>query len=186
MFLVFIVILPPSLLLVNPVLIKCVAFCQSQNYCSSPCSRYWLNKLLLIDLKPLFDSFQGCFKDNCRCFSGIYFLYRLVILLIRVIFPSLDIFYIATEFVLVIFLIFHSSVQPYQKRWHNILDTIIFGNLVIINGFSMFLFVIHHTANYQIILYRPFNSYSFTGPCFNPHTDLLASSSTRRAVTYKL
>ena len=139
-FLIFIVILPPSLLLVNPVLIKCVAFCQSRNYCSSVRSRYWLNKLLLIDLKPLFDSFQGCFKDNWRCFSGIYFLYRLVILLVRVIFPGIGSFYIAAEFVLVIFLIFHSSVQPYQKRWHNILDTVIFGNLVIINGFSMFLY----------------------------------------------
>ena len=41
-FLVFIVILPPSLLLVNPVLIKCAAFCQSRNYCSSSRSRYWL------------------------------------------------------------------------------------------------------------------------------------------------
>ena len=146
-FLVFIVILPPSLLLVNPVLIKCAAFCQSRNYCTSCRSRYWLNKLLLIDLKPLFDSFQGCFKDSCRCFSGIYFLYRLVILLIRLIFPSLGSFYIAAEFFLVIFLVFHSSVQPYQKRWHNVLDTIIFGDLVIINGFSMFLYFIGTSHN---------------------------------------
>ena len=162
-FLVFIVILPPSLLLVNPVLIKCAAFCQSRNFCTSCRSRYWLNKLLLIDLKPLFDSFQGCFKDNWRCFSGIYLLYRLVILLIRVVFPSLGSFYIVAEFVLVIFLVFHSSVQPYQKRWHNVLDTIIFGNLVIINGFSMFLyfrgtshnellFSNHSVKSFQLIL----------------------------------
>ena len=139
-FLVFIVILPPSLLLVNPVLIKCAAFCQSRNFCTSCRSRYWLNKLLLIDLKPLFDSFQGCFKDNWRCFSGIYFLYRLVILLIRVCSPNLTSFYIITELFLVIFLIFHSSVQPYQKRWHNVLDTIIFGNLVIVNIISLFVY----------------------------------------------
>ena len=67
-FLVFIVILPPSLLLVNPVLIKCVAFCQSRNYCSVFVPWYWLNKLLLIDLKPLFDSFQGCFKTTGAAF----------------------------------------------------------------------------------------------------------------------
>ena len=115
-FLVFIVILPPSLLLVNPVLIKCAAFCQSRNYCSSSRSRYWLNKLLLIELKPLFDSFQGCFKDNWRCFSGIYFLYRLVILLIHVCFPNLTSFYIVTEIFLVIILLFHSSVQPVSEE----------------------------------------------------------------------
>ena len=157
-FLVFIVILPPSLLLVNPVLIKCAAFCQSRNFCTSCRSRYWLNKLLLIDLKPFFDSFQGCFKDNWRCFSGIYFLYRLVILLIRVCSPNLTSFYIITELFLVIFLVFHSSVQPYQKRWHNVLDTIIFGNLVLINGFSVFLYSYNNSKellnvqNFQIFL----------------------------------
>ena len=148
-FLVFIVILPPSLLLVNPVLIKCAAFCQSRNYCSSSHSRYWLNKLLLIDLKPLFDSFQGCFKDSCRCFSGIYFLYRLVILLIRVCCPNLTSFYILTEFFFVFILVFHSSVQPYQKRWHNVLDTLIFGNLVIINIVSLFVYS-QSTSRYKL------------------------------------
>ena len=138
-FLVFIVILPPSLLLVNPVLIKCAAFLQSRNFCTSSRSRYWLNKLLLIDLKPLFDSFQGCFKDNCRCFPGIYFLYRFLILLVRVFFPNIISFYLVTEFFLIFFLVFHSSVQPYQKRWHNVLDTVIFGNLAILNVFSLLL-----------------------------------------------
>ena len=138
-FLVFIVILPPSLLLVNPVLIKCAAFLQSRNFCTSSRSRYWLNKLLLIDLKPLFDSFQGCFKDNCRCFPGIYFLYRFLILLVRVFFPNIISFYLVTEFFLIFFLIVHSSVQPYQKRWHNVLDTVIFGNLAILNVSSLLL-----------------------------------------------
>ena len=139
-FLVVIVILPPSILLINPLLIKFVALFQSQGYCNTNCSQYWLNKLLLIRLKPLFDHFQGCFKDNCRWVAGIYFLYRLVILVIHVVSPNLSLFYIITEFFLIVFVVFHSSVQPYQKRWHNILDTLIFGNLAVINGLSMFLY----------------------------------------------
>ena len=139
-FLVVIVILPPSILLINPLLIKVVALFQSRGYCNTSCSQYWLNKLLLVRLKPLFDHFQGCFKDNCRWVAGIYFLYRLVILFVHVASPNLSSFYIFTEFFLAIFVIFHSTVQPYQKRWHNILDILIFGNLAIINGFSMFMY----------------------------------------------
>ena len=139
-FLVVIVILPPSILLINPLLIKIVALFQSRGYCNTSCSQYWLNKLLLVRLKPLLDHFQGCFKDNCRWVAGMYFLYRLVILFLRVISPNLSSFYIFTEFFLVVFVIFHSSVQPYQKRWHNILDTLIFGNLAVINGLSMFIY----------------------------------------------
>lgn len=143
LFLVIIVVLPPSLLLLNPLLMKVVAFMQTRNYCYKMCSKRLLNKVLLIELKPLFDSFQGCFKDSCRFFAGIYFVYRLVILLIRVISPTLSSFYIATEFFLIFSLVFHSSVQPYQKRWHNILDTITFGNLVVINGISCFQNTMH-------------------------------------------
>ena len=139
-FLVVIVILPPSILLINPLLIKFVALFQSQGYCNTSCSQYWLNKLLLVRLKPLFDHFQGCFKDNCRWVAGIYFLYRLVILFLRITSPNPSLFYIFAEFFLVIFVIFHSTMQPYQKRWHNILDTLIFGNLAVINGLSMFMY----------------------------------------------
>ena len=139
-FLVVIVILPPSILLINPLLIKVVALFQSRGFCKTSCSLYLLNKLLLVRLKPLFDHFQGCFKDNCRWVAGIYFLYRLVILFVRVASLNLSSFYIFTEFFLVVFVIFHSSVQPYQKRWHNILDTLIFGNLAVINGLSMFMY----------------------------------------------
>ena len=139
-FLVVIVILPPSILLINPLLIKVVALFQSRGYCNTSCSQYWLNKLLLVRLKPLLDHFQGCFKDNCRWVAGMYFLYRLVILFLSITFPNPSSFCIFAEFFFIIFLIFHSSVQPYQKRWHNILDTLIFGNLAVINGLSMFLY----------------------------------------------
>ena len=150
-FLVCIVILPPSFLIINPVLVKIFAFFQYRNYCSSSRSRHWLNKILLVQLKPLFDSFQGCFKDNCRHFSGVYFVYRLSILLIRIFSPSLGTFYIVTEFALVSFLVFHSSVYPYQKRWHNVLDMIIFGNLAVINGFSLIVYFQSTTHGVQIV-----------------------------------
>ena len=32
-------------------------------------------------MKPFLDSFQGCYRDNCRFFAGLYFLYRILILL---------------------------------------------------------------------------------------------------------
>ena len=115
-----------------------------------------------------------------------------MILLIQVIFPILGVFYIATEFFLVVFqgkINFHSSVQPYQKRWHNVLDTIIFGNLVIINGFSMFMYIsgtshsyLFFTNNFVqtfqlILIYWPM--FLYVG-----HTQslLATTSSTRKAM----
>ena len=35
----------------------------------------------------------------------------------------------------------HAIIQPYQKKWHNILDTLIFANLAIINGISTYIYI---------------------------------------------
>ena len=37
-------------------------------------------------------------------------------------------------------LVLHSLAQPYKKRWHNVLDTLIFANLAIINGMTLYNF----------------------------------------------
>ena len=84
-------------------------------------------------LKPFYDMFYASFKDKHRYFAGLYFIYRLIVQLTYY-FP----FYIEESFAmegfLVIFLILHAAIQPYQKKIHNIVDALLLGNLVIING----------------------------------------------------
>ena len=84
-------------------------------------------------LKPFYDMFYASFKDKHRYFAGLYFIYRVIVQLTYY-FP----FYIEESFAmegfLVIFLILHAAIQPYQDKIHNIIDALLLGNLVIING----------------------------------------------------
>ena len=89
-------------------------------------------------MKPLFDSFQGCYKDKYRFFAGLYFLYRLVALISFLALDSLTKFYIVLEIQLILMLALQAIIYAYRKRWHNILDTLLFADLAIINALTMF------------------------------------------------
>ena len=136
-FLLTFVMLPPLILLFNASIVCILPYLNKRGCCTSS----WLtNKLLMTRLKPLLDSFQGCFKDKYRCFAGIYFLYRILFLSAHVFIPSLLWFYAVSEVMLIIMLAVHSITQPYQTKWHNTLDTLMFTNLAIINGLSICIF----------------------------------------------
>ena len=87
--------------------------------------------------KPLFDSFQGSFKDKYRFFAGLYFFYRWTGVLIYTYSSTQIGFYMTVQLLLLLMLTTHSICQPYEKWWHNLLDTLIFTNLLIVNGFSI-------------------------------------------------
>ena len=87
-------------------------------------------------LKPLLDSIQCCYKDNLRFFAGLYFLYRWMIVLAYVASPTFGTYYIVVGGILTCILILHSIFQPYIKRAHNVTDTLLFANLLVINLFS--------------------------------------------------
>ena len=89
-------------------------------------------------MKPLFDSFQGCYKDKYHFFAGLYFLYRLVALISFLALDSLTKFYIVLEIQLILMLTLQAITYAYRKRWHNILDTVLFPDLAIINALTMF------------------------------------------------
>ncbi len=88
-------------------------------------------------LKPFLDSFQSCFKDDYRVFAGLYFVYR-VLIICTTLFPKLSHQYLTLDVFLVSFLLIHSIAQPYLKRWHNILDSLLLLCLIIINQLTRF------------------------------------------------
>ena len=133
------VILPPAILLANAVFVKVLPYC----HCRNP---RITNIILMTRFKPLFDSFQGCFRDSCRCFAGIYFLYRIGILLLHAVSINTMNFYIFLELSLIMLIAVHAIVQPYEKQWHNNLDILLLANLALINGLSIYLYT-SQTAN---------------------------------------
>lgn len=142
-----VVAIPPLVLLLYPLTLHFLALCKL--------SEHWvvsklLSILMINRLKPLIDSFQGCYKDRLRFFSGLYFLYRVMILACFSIAHSTSQFYIISQFLLTIFLGVHSVAQPYRKRLHNLIDSLIFLLLVIINGCTIFtnVYNVQHRENY--------------------------------------
>ena len=133
-------ILPPILLLMYPLMYKILAFFGLED--SRPIN-FVFHKLPVSNLKPLFDSFQGCFKDDLRFFAGLYFLYRWIGLTVNAFSSSNSTFFTVVAILLLCILALHAICQPYSNKAHNIIDTLLFTNLAIINAISF--------ANYYII-----------------------------------
>ena len=130
---VFMTILPPLLLISYPLCYKVFGVLRIQE---SKLVRILCRVIPLEKLKPFFDSFQGAFKDKYRFFSGLYFIYRLLMLLTFA-YGTYIIIYILWEIQLITILLVHAWVQPYKKKWHNRLDLVIFAILSIFNAITM-------------------------------------------------
>ena len=98
-------------------------------------------KLLLINrLKPVIDSFQGCYKDKFRFFAGLLFLYRITILAnISVFSIGFTFTYAMVQAQLTVMLLIHALAQPYKKKIHNILDSLLLSNLALTNMATIFI-----------------------------------------------
>lgn len=133
-----IIALPPLLLIWYPAGRKLLSMCRVNE--TKPVQL--IEKIMMIDrMKPLLDSFQSSFKDNCRFFAGLYFLYRILALATFTLARTLPQFYVAVEIELVIIISIHAAVQPYQKSWHNTVDAFIFSDIAIINALSLYIYI---------------------------------------------
>ena len=104
-FLLTIGIFPPIILLAYPLLNRVLAFCDIEE---SRVLNFVSHKLPVSSLKPLLDSFQGCFKDNLRFFAGLYFLYRFILLLLDVFITFFSRFYTAVEALFIAIALMHT------------------------------------------------------------------------------
>ena len=136
-------ILPPLILITYPLCYKVLAFFRIRD---ARVAKVLCTCVPLEKFKPFFDSFQSSYKDKYRFFSGLYFLYRLTTLATSAYTSYLQIYYIIVQIQLVVILTIHALCQPYKKKWHNILDALLFMNLFMINtatltNFSLALYV---------------------------------------------
>ena len=127
-------LIPPVVLIMYPLLYRFLALVHLEESCFV---KFLERTLSALRLKPLIDSFQGCFKDEFRFFAGLYFLYRLVIPLIGLFAPTIGTQYMLIEIALIIMLIAHATVQPYRQSWHNRIDSFLLALLSIINVMTL-------------------------------------------------
>lgn len=144
-FVLILTTLPPIILIVYPNGIQAISGCLGEHrmeklddYCSRPSCGVVQKTFRISRFKPLFDSFQGCFKDRYRFFAGLFFLYRFIISLVSALTTDLVTFHATLVILSVLMLAFHAFAQPYQRPLYNYLDSFIFTNLAIINALYLY------------------------------------------------
>ena len=129
------IVIPPFLLLAYPLCYKVFALLHIQE---SMFLKIVCKIIPLERFRPFFDSFQSSFKDEYRCFAGLYFIYRFLTLLSFAGVPSLTTFYTVVQIQFILMLLLHTWIQPYKKKWHNRLDSYILCTLVMLNSITIF------------------------------------------------
>ena len=133
-FLLCIVSLPPVLLIFYPLFFRLLGLCHLSE--SQFATRLWRMMPL-----QLLDSVQNPFRDNCRFFAGLYFLYRVLIPLLDLTVGNLVEYYAGVELILLVIIAMHAAFQPYKSKVRNIVDLLLFFNLALLNGFVTYMYV---------------------------------------------
>ena len=150
---IFILIPPPTILFLEPILTKLFSM---DCFTSTP-PKWYYNRLRL-KLMPFLDSFQACFKDKHRYFAGLYFLYRLLFITITSIIIQGPQYYYGFVICLFMFIIFlHVFLQPYKKRWHDLLEISLFITIISLLIITLYNFAFNqsngtHLINAQLVL----------------------------------
>ena len=134
-FLIFLVLVPPLLLLVYPLTLQLLSLCKLSEH---PLTQKVLRTTHVPRLVPLFDSFQSCFKDKLRCFAGIYFVYKILLLMSYTFTIGETAFFATATVTILVILGVHSIAQPYKKRIHNVVDSCLLLNLGIVIGLTAY------------------------------------------------
>ena len=148
-FLILITIIPPVLLLCYPLCYKLLALCHMQE---SEATKFICKCIPLEKYKPFFDSFQSCFKDEHRYFAGLYFFYRLLLLLSHAFHDDLLNIYLCIEVLLILMLTMHACIRPYKREWHNFIDALLFSLLLLLNSITLF------NYNERVVRHHPIDN----------------------------
>ena len=131
--LMVIILPPPIILLSEPLLVRVSGVLNIRRNAVT----YTLHRLRM-KLKPFLDSFQGCFKDNCRCFAGLFFLYRILLVLIPIYFSDGKFWNIMTKELLMFCILFlHCLCTPFQEKLHNHIKSFLLIDLLLINTLQL-------------------------------------------------
>ena len=146
LFLFFFILPLPLLLLFYPLSNKVVSWLGLDD---SYLVRLTSRLVPLFKLLPLFDCFQGTFKDKYRFFSGLYFIFR-VSIISSLFAPELSLVYFIVTMQLIVMLTFHTLAWPYKCKIHNIIDALLFANLAIISGLKLLMVFRTSSSSYEI------------------------------------
>ena len=127
--LVFIVFLPPLLLLGPLQFMDWLIDKPKLNWLR----RYWPS----IKIHTFLDTFQG-YNPNRRFFVGLYLLFRLFMFLTHSFSADLLTQYIIQQVIIIVLAVLVPLLRPYERPFFNYLDTMLFLNLGILNAIAIY------------------------------------------------
>ena len=125
---------PPLLLIAYPLLWNIKAKLRRTAVMDNDKTVWPIRKFL-----PLIDSFQGVFRDKCRMFAGLLFLWRLILVSIFTFTSDYSTYFLLNTIALFFFLSVHAVVRPYKESLYNKVDLLMLANLCIINALSWYI-----------------------------------------------
>jgi len=142
--LVVVTFLPLFFLLFHPLLLNILSFCRLSEHCIT---RSIYKGLCIQKLVPFIDCFQGCYKDQYRFFAGLYFGYRVALIVCVLFTRTYEDLLVYNQLLLLLFLIVQAIVNPYKRKLHNTLDSAAFSIMAMINLVSLILQSSTHTTD---------------------------------------
>ena len=141
---------PPIILLSEPLFVRVSGVLNIRRNAIT----YTLHRLRM-KLKPFLDSFQGCFKDNCRCFAGLFFLYRILLVLIPI-YLSEGVFWniMMKEFLLFLIQPLHCFCMPFERKLHNNHSFFLLVNLLMINTLQLVLLTEYTSTTTAVAVFQ--------------------------------
>ena len=107
----------------------------------------WINKgLSNAYLKHIFDTFQGCFENNARCFAALYLVYRLLFVLVHSLTSDYMNLVLGQLILVVTFASLHSFCQPFTDKTVNRINGLVLTSLAFIILLSLYSIFIDRTA----------------------------------------
>ena len=140
---VLVTVTPSVILLLHPLLLQVLVLLQHSEH---QLVRKLLKCLHTGKLLPFLDCFQSCYQERYRVFAGLYLAYRVALLLCFALSKSYTILLYWVQLLLLVFLGVHAAIQPYKKKVHNLLDSLIFSNLSLINLLSIMMQTDQHDS----------------------------------------
>ena len=126
-------LLPPIFLMSYPWLPQLLRKCKRKNEDEDKVEDWYQKK----HVRHFLDVFQGHYKANHRYFAGMWLLYRLILHANDAFSPSCTTAF-ATQITFgILFLAFHSIMQPNKKRKYNILDSVFLANITLVSTLGL-------------------------------------------------
>ena len=130
-------LLPPIFLMSYPWLPQLLRTCKRKNEDEDKNEDKVENWYRKKHVHHFLDVFQGHYKDNHRYFAGMWLLYRLILHANDAFSPSCTTAF-ATQITFgILFLAFHSIMQPNKRRKYNILDSVFLANITLVSTLGL-------------------------------------------------